>query len=1110
MSADRGPAPGAARARDFAPSELVVLRTPMLPFEEIESWSAGLSAPASDGGALAGALAHDRELLRERLRALVERPEVAEALFLASPDLSQSLAHWLREPESKKGQRTEQGLVRYFLRMASRPTPFGLFSGCTAGTVGERTRFELAATAAYRRHSRLDMDYLFALCEQLTASPEARRELSYLPNPTLYRAAGRLRYAEARLAGRLRTYHLVAVEAFAALEATLELAASGARVDDLARALVAADPDGEVSFDEAQAFILDLVDNQLLLPELALPVTGEESTPELLRQLPGCAFAREASERLSGAEWELAGIDAAPLGCEAERYREVARRLEPLGVPVELSRLFQVDLVKPATEVSLGPEVIAEVLRGVDLFHRLVPAAGGGNLSDFRDAFRERYGEGREIALLAALDEESGIGFERSGLAAAEASPLLGGMPFRLRNERSGTAWTRGDALLLRLLTEALAAGRQEIEVSAAELGELAAGEPPPLPDSFALIAAVAARSAEALAGGEFRLLLSRGGGPSGARLLGRFCHADEAIHAGVRAHLEAEEALRPEAIYAELVHLPAGRIGNVLSRPVLRGYEIPFLGRSGAPAERQIPVSDLVVTVVGDTIHLRSKRLGREVIPRLTTAHNTARESLGVYRFLAALQNQGRVAGFGWSWGPLEAAPFLPRVASGRLVLCRARWRLFEDEIQRLASATGAERFERARSWRRERRLPRLVVLADGDNELLLDFDNALSLDSVIELVKGRDEAVLTELFPGSEELCARGPEGRFCQELVIPFVRRPRAEQGPAPRPREARQEPRPRLSPAAARRSFAPGSEWLFAKLFTGTGTADRVLCEAVAPLIEAALRSGAARRWFFLRYSDPAWHLRLRIRGEAGRLRAEVLPDLSATVEALLEDGAAWKLQLDTYEREVERYGGGEAVEVAEEIFFHDSQAAVAILQSLAGDAGADLRWRLTLAGMDRLLEDFGYGLEARLRMAANACANFASRYDAELLRPPLAEKVRRERAALERLLAAGGNGQPELRPAMEALDRRSRELAPLVEKLRHLERRGHLRQPLGEIVPSFLHMFVNRMSRAHGPEHELVLYDLLAQLYGSRLARERKGRQATERAAAGELVAGGVG
>ena len=463
-------------------------------------------------------------------------------------------------------------------------------------------------------------------------------------------------------------------------------------------------------------------------------------------------------------------------------------------------------------------------------------------------------------------------------------------------------------------------------------------------------------------------------------------------------------------------------------------------------------------------------------------------------------------MGGVAWSWGALAAAPFLPRVVTGRLVLARARWLLLKSDVEPLAKASGAARYRLARQWRRERRLPRYVALVDGDNELLLDFENPLSVETVVDLIKSREEVVLTELYPGPEELCAAGPEGRFFHELVVPFVRRPVEP----PRPTEARPvevppavaRPRPA---AAAGRTFPPGSAWLYGKLYTGTASADQVLRDAIGPLAQEALAAGAIQGWFFIRYGDPHWHLRVRFRGAPERLRSEARPLLEETFGRLLEAGTVWKCQLDTYEREVERYGGGDGIELAEELFFRDSEAAVAMLDALANDAGADLRWRLTLAGMDRLLDDFGYDLEAKLRLAERGRAGVAGRWHHEALRGPMADRLRPQRVALERLL--GGDDVPEeSRAGLEALARRSAALAGVVAELQARERQGRLRAPIAEIVPSFLHMFVNRLSRSAGPEHELVLYDFLVRLYGSQRARSgtRGGAGGVERrAAAGE-------
>jgi hypothetical protein len=133
---------------------------------------------------------------------------------------------------------------------------------------------------------------------------------------------------------------------------------------------------------------------------------------------------------------------------------------------------------------------------------------------------------------------------------------------------------------------------------------------------------------------------------------------------------------------FAEIVHLPEGRIGNILLRPSVREYEIEFLGECGAPAARRIPITDLLVSLRGDTLVVRSSRLNRRIIPRLTAAHNYSLRSLGLYQFLCALQSDGRSSRASWSWGSLDSAPFLPRVTHGRLVLSPAIWNLGKEEL--------------------------------------------------------------------------------------------------------------------------------------------------------------------------------------------------------------------------------------------------------------------------------------------------------------------------------------------------------------------------------------------------------------------------------------------
>ena len=414
----------------------------------------------------------------------------------------------------------------------------------------------------------------------------------------------------------------------------------------------------------------------------------------------------------------------------------------------DLSRFVQVDLVKPGAEATLAAVVVADILRGARTLHALAPHRDDNALASFRDRFARRY-ETREMPLAQVLDEETGIGFLPSGHAGADGAPLLAGLPLGRPPERQ-RSWAARDAFLHRKLTSAITDGSKQIRIDPDEADALRAPGDPPLPGAFEVVAAVIAESGEAIDRGDYQVLIGSAGGPSGARLLGRFCHADGDLRKFTEAHLRAEELASQDAVFAEVVHLPQGKTGNILSRPVLRGYEIQYLGRSGAPSCRQLPLSDLLVSVQGERIVLRSRRLAREVIPRLTSAHNFAHGGLGVYRFLCALQHQGVAPGVIWDWGPLGHVPFLPRVVSGRAVLSRAMWNLGEPDLAAFALPRGAAQFHAVQQLRARLGLPRYIALADADNELLTDLDNVLCVESLAHQVRRRASARVVEFLPG------------------------------------------------------------------------------------------------------------------------------------------------------------------------------------------------------------------------------------------------------------------------------------------------------------------------------------------------------------------------
>src|SRR5262249_40560391 len=235
-----------------------------------------------------------------------------------------------------------------------------------------------------------------------------------------------------------------------------------------------------------------------------------------------------------------------------------------------------------------------------------------------------------------------------------------------------------------RKLNETLQSGAHEMVLQREDIENLEFPNRRPLPDAFTAMAGISSQSKAAPTQEAFRVFLDFVTGPP-ADMLARFWYADPELRQHLEKHILAEERLQSDAVFAEIVHLPEGHFGNFICRPVLRGYEIPYLGCSGVASSQQIAAADLTVSVRRDRIILRSQRLGREVIPRMSNAHNFGLSGLSVYRFLCSLQFQGVAQNLRWDWGALNDAPFLPRVVTGRLVLARTQWRVGVPELKRL-----------------------------------------------------------------------------------------------------------------------------------------------------------------------------------------------------------------------------------------------------------------------------------------------------------------------------------------------------------------------------------------------------------------------------------------
>ncbi len=729
-----------------------VLRTPLLDFPFYKNLTSG------------------ETVSNEHLKNAYKNPIVKEAMFLASPTLYFEIEKWINgQLDIKKEKKIKFSLLKYLTRMATRCTPFGLFAGCSLGGFSDITQITNTTPDRNKRHTRLDMNYLVALSQDLAKKKEIREQLLYYPNSSIYLSGNQLRYIEYYYVESRRHHHIVEVDNSAYLQNILKRARTGAHLKNLAQLLV---NDG-IPENEATVFIEELLESQVLISELEPSVSGPEFMVQILGILKKLKETDNEVFLLKKTEEQLYAIDST-IGNNPKKYLGISESLKKYPTSFELKYLFQADMeLRPKTN-KLSKSVAESIQKGMVLLNRITAPSQENNLNNFKKAFFERYEE-REMPLAKALDVEIGIGYIQDR-GSGDVNPLVDNLVLPQQEDIYGTTKLNLNGIHETLLEKLILCdreGSQKIILNDKDFEKFPVNWED-LPDTISAMVELVNDN------GEEKIKFSGTGGSSAVNLLGRFCHADRALYNYTKSITGLEDRMNLDKVLAEIVHLPEARVGNILMRPALRKYEIPYLARSVVNTENQISLDDLYVSVKNDKILLRSKKLNKEVLPRLANAHNFSFNSLPIYHFLCDLQTSDLRGGLYFNFGPLESGRnFLPRVEYENLIFHEAKWKIRKEDIQPLLNKSentptlkiAVEKF------RKSYKLPQYTLLSDGDNELLINFNNMTTVQMLLDMVKNRPDFLLSE-FLFADHGVVRSSKGYHTNQLVISFFNEKKLE--------------------------------------------------------------------------------------------------------------------------------------------------------------------------------------------------------------------------------------------------------------------------------------------------------------------------------------------
>ncbi|MGW3240892.1 lantibiotic dehydratase [Streptomyces olivaceus] len=828
----------------------------------------------------------------------------ADSIEQASPLLAQQVETLCSaaSPDARQLRRAVVSVMRYVLRMTGRATPNGLFAGVAPASFGQRPGWSWGE--GHRSVVRADGDWLADLITRLEDHPELLRHLHVMANNTVFVRGDRLIVpypSRPRRTGDSPAAE-VSLRYTGAVRIAVEAAASPIPVHAVVELMRNEFPD--VSADRVEGLVSSLVERGVLISSLHAPAASLDALGHLVEQagaadVPSAAGLVADVRAVRGA---IAQHNQVLALADGRRLRSALRqKMSTLSTvkaqPFTLDLGMDCSLTLPQ-QVAREAEEAATVLARLSAYPFGTPA-----WKDFHNRFFERYGINSLVPVRDLVDPDVGLGFP-SGYRDAEPE----------RRE----ALTSREQRLLAIAQAAVLDGRDEINLDEDLIRTLTVADQdaPQVPAHTELRFQIRAASQEALEAGDFALhgiAPSRGIGTTIGRNLGLLAPDDQARAATM---LEELPVNAPGSVPTQVSFAPLDRGDTSVTRVAELLPAVISLAEHREVDERTITLDDLAVGCDRRRLYLVSLSRACLLDPMTLHALDLRGHTPPLARFLTEISRSQTAVLTVFPWGSASSLPYLPRVRYGRAILSEARWRLDRSELPD-RRATWEEWRRAAAEWRTRRRVPDDVALAEGDQVLQLDLSERAHLALLRAHLDTRESAVLTEAESDGSWFDGRA------HEIVAPMT---------AVRPPQW-----PTVPPVTADRlvtrehGHLPGTaSWLLVKLYGHLERQPEILADHLPALLG---QWDTPPTWWYMRYRDPRWHLRLRIAVPNEQDFPLTAQRVSAWANGLRRAGLLTDMQFATSYPETGRWGSGPLMSLAEDVFAADSRAlAVQFAQS----------------------------------------------------------------------------------------------------------------------------------------------------------------------------------
>ena len=377
-----------------------VLRRPMLALEDLESFHRSIQC--------------DDEAFEKLLIEIFKDPLLLEAIHLSSPILYKATLSLIDGTLRSGKRKVLYSLYKYYIRMCSRCTPFGLFAGYTLGQINDQTKISFKKDTPFEKRSRLDSAILLETARLMNQNRKIKNNLKYYPNGSRYQAGNTLRYIKATINGADSEFTLSETTHSSFLSPLLEMATGGLTTSELLSLLIGLG----LSKNNGRQLCKSLIESQLLISELQINLSGEDFFTILKRKIDSLDADKNLHTAFQTLDTQLKNQ------VSSTDISQTIRQHFPDSADVSA---VHTDLFFPSDSCQISEKALESIMVAAEKIAVLAKAPSSPDLAKFAQDLHERF-NAQAVPLLSALDDDYGVGYGSISAQSQNLLPLLEGL----------------------------------------------------------------------------------------------------------------------------------------------------------------------------------------------------------------------------------------------------------------------------------------------------------------------------------------------------------------------------------------------------------------------------------------------------------------------------------------------------------------------------------------------------------------------------------------------------------------------------------------------------------------------------------------------------------